>query len=514
MEKRALLAALLSAVVLVVWYAMFGPAEKRRSGEEPTQVNAVETATPQPVAADEKTPTEATPAEVAPATQAAEAQTVEVHGAGIRALVDTRGGVLRSIVLEGYDDAKGAPLELVREGSVAPLTMAATGPWNEGIYTLEGADGKTVIRWSDGQGNWVEKRLSASGGKYGLNVEVRGGGRPVADGVVVASAIGGAVEQQKGGFARSGAVVAIGGKVKRIDPAKVKGVDTIGGAEFAGMEDQYFLLVLLPDRPLTEARIGAGPGVVAVGSGGEVAGTLYCGPKEHATLVGYGRGLEGTISFGLFGFLSVIFLAAMRWIYSAVGNWGVAIVVLTAAIRLLLFPLTHKSTVAMRKMQALQPKMKAIQERYKEKAKRDPQVRQRMNQEVMQLYKQEGVNPMGGCLPTLVQLPILWGLYTMFAYAIELRHAPFMLWIHDLSAKDPTYITPILMTVSMVVQQKMAPQAGDPSQRRMFMLLPFVFGFMFMNFPSGLVLYWLVNNLLTIGQQAATERLLRTRPAA
>ncbi len=152
-----------------------------------------------------------------------------------------------------------------------------------------------------------------------------------------------------------------------------------------------------------------------------------------------------------------------------------AIIVLTAAIRVLLFPLTHKSTVAMRRMQRLQPKMQAIQERYKERAKRDPQVRQRMNQEIMQLYKQEGVNPMGGCLPTLVQLPILWALYTLFAYAIELRHAPFVFWIKDLSAKDPTYVTPILMTASMVVQQKMAPQAGDPAQRRMFMLLPFVF---------------------------------------
>jgi YidC/Oxa1 family membrane protein insertase len=127
----------------------------------------------------------------------------------------------------------------------------------------------------------------------------------------------------------------------------------------------------------------------------------------------------------------------------------------------------------------------------------------------MGLYKQEGVNPLGGCLPTLVQLPILWALYSLFAYAIELRHAPFVLWIQDLSAKDPTYVTPILMTASMVLQQRMTPQVGDPAQRRMFMLMPFIFGFMFMSFPAGLVLYWLVNNVLTIGQQLITERLLR-----
>jgi len=172
-----------------------------------------------------------------------------------------------------------------------------------------------------------------------------------------------------------------------------------------------------------------------------------------------------------------------------------------------LFPLNHKSTTSMRKMQAVQPKMKAIQERYKDRAKKDPQVRNRMNQEVMQLYKQEGVNPMGGCLPMLVQMPILFALYTLFAYAIELRQAPFIFWITDLSLKDPYYITPILMTATMVLQQRITPQVGDPAQRKMFMFMPFIFGFMFLQFPAGLVLYWLVNNILTIGQQWATDRL-------
>jgi len=134
-----------------------------------------------------------------------------------------------------------------------------------------------------------------------------------------------------------------------------------------------------------------------------------------------------------------------------------------------------------------------------------------MNQEMMALYKQEGVNPMGGCLPMLVQLPILWALYKLFMVAIELRHAPFFGWILDLSAKDPYYITPILMTATMWLQQKLAPQVGDPQQQRMMRMLPFVFGFMFLNFPSGLVLYWLTNNVLTIVQQEVTFRLLGER---
>jgi YidC/Oxa1 family membrane protein insertase len=177
-------------------------------------------------------------------------------------------------------------------------------------------------------------------------------------------------------------------------------------------------------------------------------------------------------------------------------------------------------------MQVVQPKMKAIQDRYKDRAKKDPNVRNRMNQEIMALYKQEGVNPMGGCLPLLVQLPILWALYTVFANAIELRHAPFFLWVNDLSVPD-TLITlslggfalplrplALLMGASMFLQQKMAPQVGDPAQRKIFMMMPIIFTFMFYSFPSGLVLYWFVNNVLTIGQQVLTERLMQRTAAA
>lgn len=334
---------------------------------------------------------------------------------------------------------------------------------------------------------------------------------------MVISSTGEAAGKKGGYFERLSALVRVNGDLERIDAGKVKeGARFAGMVDFAGVEDQYFLTVLLPEGGVGEVvveRDGGGAAVIAKGARGAVRGTLYAGPKAHDILVGYGRGLDETLSFGIFGLLSVGFLAALKWIYSWAGNWGVAIIVLTAALRVVLFPLTHKSTVAMRRMQKVQPKMKAIQDRYKERAKKDPQARARMNQEVMALYKQEGVNPMGGCLPLLLQLPILWALYTLFAYAIELRQAPFALWITDLAQKDPTYILPVLMTVSMFVQQKLAPQSADPAQRRLFLMMPLIFGFMFMSFPAGLVLYWLVNNLLTIVQQIATERLLREAPA-
>lgn len=508
MEKRALLAALLSAVVLVVWYSMFGPQERSTMPAAEAQ-KAVEPEAGGPLKGEPVQQAEP----VRAAISGAEDQEIEIVGNGVRAIVSSRGASIRSLVLGAYDDAQGRPLELVSEGGVQPLELAAPGPWNDALYAVEKHGDDVTLRWSDGAGNWVEKRLAAGRGAYSFEVSVVGGGPAVRDGIIVAGGVRQETKGKQGGFARAGAVIGLNGKVKRVDPLKVKGSERFAGAlQFAGVEDQYFLVALLPAARDGEAVVTAAQGVIVPWREGGVSGTLFAGAKEHQTLKGYGRGLEQTISFGLFGVLSVAFLAALRWIHSWAANWGVAIIVLTAAIRVLLFPLTHKSTVAMRRMQVLQPKMKAIQDRYKERARRDPQVRQRMNQEVMQLYKSEGVNPMGGCLPTLVQLPILWALYTLFAYAIELRHAPFVLWIHDLSAKDPTYITPILMTASMVLQQHLAPQTGDPAQRRMFMMLPFVFGLMFMNFPAGLVLYWLVNNILTIGQQIVTNKLLSRAP--
>ncbi len=517
MERRVLLAAVLSGLVIIIWFSLFAP-QRPPAAPAVTPPSAGGT----PGASPEATPAPASqpqPAAVPapPAVIGQDAVEVALEGEGFHAKVSPKGGVLSSLVLSEYRDDARAPLELVRPGGAAPLSVGASGPWNEELYQVERGSGWVGLRWSDGKGSWVEKRVSAGRGKYALEVEVRAGGEPARAGVVVGTGLEKTLKaDQQGRFGGAAAVLRVGGKLERVAAGKiVEGAPIRGRVEFAGVEDQYFLLVLLPSDPIEEVRlssVGAGsaaePKVVVAAPGGVVRGTLYAGAKEHGTLAGYGRGLEETVSFGIFGFLSVGFLAALRWIYSWVANWGVAIIVLTAGIRILLFPLNHKSAVQMKRMQALQPKMKAIQDRYKDRAKKDPNVRARMNQEVMALYKQEGVNPMGGCLPMLVQLPILWGLYSLFAYAIELRQAPFAFWIKDLAAKDPTYITPILMTASMVLQQRMAPQVGDPAQRRMFMLMPFIFGLMFMSFPSGLVLYWLVNNIFTIGQQVLTEKMM------
>jgi len=205
------------------------------------------------------------------------------------------------------------------------------------------------------------------------------------------------------------------------------------------------------------------------------------------------------------------FLRALVWLNKYTRNYGYAIIVLTILIKVVLYPLQHKSIVSMKKMQKVQPKMEALKAKYK-KSKTDAEQRQKMNAEMMQLYQKEGINPMAGCLPMVIQLPILWGFYNLLSRAIELRGEPFMLWIHDLSDKDPTYVLPILMTITMFLQTYITPSTGDPTQRKLFLIMPLMFGFMFKDFPSGLVLYWLVQNILTIVQQSVMNRWWKTHP--
>lgn len=192
---------------------------------------------------------------------------------------------------------------------------------------------------------------------------------------------------------------------------------------------------------------------------------------------------------------------ALIWLAKATGNYGVAILILTLIIKILLFPLQHKSFKSMKAMQMLQPEIAKLREQYKDN-------KEKLNQELMGLYRRYNVNPAGGCLPLLIQLPIFIAFYRALGYSIQLRQTPFVWWLQDLSAQDPYYITPILMGVSMIISQKMTPTAGDPAQQKIMMMMPVLFTFMFLSFPSGLVLYWLANNILSVLQQVLTNRYL------
>ena len=230
---------------------------------------------------------------------------------------------------------------------------------------------------------------------------------------------------------------------------------------------------------------------------------LYAGPKEYSRLESFRIGLEETIPLGWFWFIGLPLFHLMKWLYKILGNYGIAIILITALIKVIFSPLTHKSYKSMKEMQKLQPKITALQKKFKDD-------KQKLNIEMMNLYKTHKVNPVSGCLPMVIQIPVFIALYNVLSYAIELRHAPFFWWIQDLAAMDPYYILPVVMGISMLIQQWMTPTAptADPIQSKMMLLMPVIFTFMFLSFPSGLVLYWLVNNVLSIAQQTVTNKYL------
>ena len=233
--------------------------------------------------------------------------------------------------------------------------------------------------------------------------------------------------------------------------------------------------------------------------------TFYAGPKDFDTLAAIDRNLVKAINFGMFSVIVVPLLRSLNWIHSYVGNYGWAIFILTLIINVVLFPLNHKSVVSMRKMQEIQPEAKAIQERYSKLKATDP-AKQKMNQELMALYRDNGVNPASGCIPMLLILPVFLAFYALLTTAIELRGAPFVGWIHDLSLPDPYYVLPVLVGASQILTQWMTPQAGvDPAQQRMMMIMPVVLIFVFVSTPAGALIYWLVGNVWRIGQMQLTN---------
>jgi len=463
--------------------------------------------------------------------QATVTQEISLSNERIAVVLTNRGAAVSSYRLLGYDGDDGRPLDLVQDvplpEATLPLQLLTDDGIDERLYDVEEEPGGAVFRWSDGHGNAVTKHISLSGSGYGLEVEILTSGDLESAAVSIGTGMRNLSELERNSrLALWGEGIVFGdGEVTRLKRRKVDAERVLSPRQlsYAGFEDAYFLNIMRPVTPITAVIVEpfeypAGDEedtmrvlrIAVVPANGRLQGQLLGAPKEYDLLQAIDEGVEKTLNFGLFSPISVFFLKALRWIYGVVGNYGIAIILLTLGIRILLFPLMHTSTVSMRKMQKVQPRVKEIQAKYKKK-KGDPQARAKMNQEMMALYKEEGVNPMAGCLPMLVQLPLLWALYQLFLRAIELRHAPFMLWITDLSAKDPYYVTPILMTATMWLQQRLAPQAGDPQQQRLMRMMPLIFGIMFLQFPSGLVLYWLTNNVITIIQQEITLHLVGER---
>ncbi len=246
---------------------------------------------------------------------------------------------------------------------------------------------------------------------------------------------------------------------------------------------------------------------IAPGASAKVVAPLYAGPQEQNRLKEVAPGFDLVVDYGWLTIIAWPLFWLLEKYHSLAGNWGVAIILLTVTIKIVFFPLSAASYRSMAKMKLVTPRLTKIREMYAND-------RARQNQAMMELYKTEKINPLGGCFPILVQIPVFIALYWVLLAAIELRHAPFMLWIHDLSALDPFYVLPILMTVTMVIQTKLNPVPPDPVQAKVMMFMPFVFSIFFFFFPAGLVLYWLINNILSIAQQWQIQRMFeRDKPA-
>jgi YidC/Oxa1 family membrane protein insertase len=549
MEKRVLLAVFLSFLVLYVYQALVVP-PKRPATQQPASAKPAATApelTEPAVAETTKASVASAPAESAPEAlvPAGDERDIVYENGAVRAVFTNRGGTLTSWRLKKYLNTRGEPLELVPvelkgehehpfsldvgdEALTKRLNAALFKPSADAITIPEDADNVSLVfEYRDASGLSARKEyvLKPKSEPYVIrfSATVENGGRALNPTVLWGPAIGSGENLESSRYyTPPRAVYFAGGKVTRVNPDKIAGQPVPeSGLPFAGVEDHYFLA----------AEVGAGAGVkvsyaprqidrpkelggpwymvsYAVTYPAAPAGAMFfLGPKDFDILQAVNRDLVRAVDFGFFAWLVVPLLRALKWVNGFAGNYGWSIIILTMLINLVMFPLRHKSVVSMRKMQEIQPEVKAIQERYAKLKATDP-AKQKMNQEMMQLYRDRGVNPASGCIPMLLTMPVLFAFYSLLSVAIELRGAPFMFWIRDLSAHDPLYVTPILMGITMVVQQRMTPTAGDPMQQKMMMIMPVVFTGMFLWAPSGLAIYFFVSNVWGIGQQVLTNRLI------
>jgi YidC/Oxa1 family membrane protein insertase len=489
---------------------------------------------------------------------------IVVETTTIEAVLTNRGGRLLHWRLKEYRDKSGAPLDLVPSDvppdQPRPFSLLANDPavttlLNTSLYRASGdtggkVDAKSgratlVFEFQDAAGLHARKEFEFDSAGYFVTFfsSVTSGDKKLNPAIAWGPGLGdiGAVSSGgsyfTGNYVQPPQAIYYLDKVQRVTAANVGSqAPPEGMFKFAGIDDHYFLAVAvnpgqarvnfqavtLPGRDNTERKLLAATFTLP-----EPPQRLrfLVGPKQFDLLqsvdriVGEQAVFVRAINFGTFSIIATPLLTALKWVHGFIGNWGWAIIVLTILINLAIFPLRYKSVVSMRKMQVLQPKMKAIQDRYAGLKVTDPE-RQKMNSEIMSLYREEGVNPASGCWPMLLTLPVLFAFYSLLSQAIELRGASFGLWITDLSEHDPYYVTPILMALTMFWQQKVTPSTADPAQQKVMMMMPLMFGFMFLFAPSGLVLYWFVSNLFAIGQQYFTNwwigppALATARPAA
>jgi len=564
-EQRAGLALVLMVVILMLWSHFYKPIEPPHPKEsnppvatapsQPARIAPSGNETAKSGAGKENAESgEAKPAAI-PVKQASAEQRITIESPLYRVELSNHGGVVRSWKLNKYlnNDNPPKPLDLVNAAAAQqlngwPLSIhledsKLEAEANSALYTVKTAKlavtsgtatpptetfsdlhapASVDFEWSDGHLQ-VDKQLNFTE-NYQLELRVSAtlDGQPLAVGIAWRGGFGDQSVRNAGAltevfYNENGSIQVLtykklGVKEHPEIPAQVSGY-----FDAAGIEDQFFTAAFLEDRPgitlwdwtqqhsITEEGKTTQLPVAEMAAGPQTPGPwstrLYVGPKDLSELGKLNPPLTGTVQYGWFSFLSKGLLWTLKWSYKYVPNYGWDIVLLTIVINMLLFPLKAKSWRSMKQMQKVMPKQKAIQEKYKKYSMRDPRRRQ-MQEEMGALYKEHGVNPLGGCLPQLVQLPIWWALWRTLDFSIEMRHAPWLGWIHDLSAPDPYYILPILMAVAMYYTTKMTPQTvTDPAQQKMMTLMPLAFALFFFWYSSGLVLYIFTSSIVGVAQQ-------------
>jgi len=516
-NKRVLYAFILSFAVLIAFRWAFPPAIEQPAVPPP----APSTSPAAPIASPPENPQ--IPSSKAPEAVAAvprelhadRAEGTVIETSLYKATLYNEGGILKSFQLttKKFDDS-GHPLELINGVSATsvgwPLAIATADPkvdalLSHGLYVVQQEGNKVSLEFAS-EGIHVRKVMEFDPDKYQftLTTELERNGESVPHQIIWQAGFG---DQSVADTKKINAIYDADSKFKRVGLSGIKAPQDLSSS-LIGAEDQFFVSMFVLPKPgavkISETDFNAADGTtsralrLAVPGGDSVR--LYVGPKEEKLLQEADVRLGAILDYGWFGFISKpVILPVLNWIYKYVGNYGWAIVLITILVNFVLFPLRLKSQISMQKMQKIQPQVNTLQDKYKKLKANDPR-RAEIQAEIMKLYQEHG-SPIGGCLPLLLQMPVMLAFYSMLSVSIELRHAPWILWIHDLSRPDPYYIIPILMAIAMVIGQKMTPTTVDPAQAKMMMIMPVMMTVFFLWVQSGLTLYWLTSNLVGIGQQ-------------
>jgi YidC/Oxa1 family membrane protein insertase len=548
-NKNVIIAFVISTVIIFAWFMMFPPQKPAPKPENKAEV--IEKIISSPVSGVTSNPSLAVgpiqPAPVISTTARVQAKEITIDTPLYKAVLSNAGPAIRSFQLKKYRQTIAAQSPLVellelKNEQEQPLVIdfipvTATTPV-KAVYELDvpekniqlesGQAPRTLnFRSTDANGLTIEQAFTFYPDKYPIDVHVnvRNTGPAPVSGVLEATLSNQLPKAQSSYTPFIGTAYLANGKLQQVEVKKLSKEEQSfsGKIDWLAYENGYFINAVIPaeqteahyrgkliNADTLKASYTGSKITIANNANSSQDFILYLGPRDIDILKSLDKKLELAVKFGWFDIIAKPFWYVLRFIHKYIPNYGLAIIILTLLIKILFWPLTFKSYKSMKEMQKLQPHLTKLREKFKDN-------REQMNKEMMNLYRTYKINPLGGCLPMLIQLPVFYALFNVLRDSIELRHAPFMLWIKDLSAPerlftfpftiplmDPPYGVPILtllMGATMFIQQKMTPTPGDPMQAKIMLIMPIAFTVFFINFPSGLVLYWLINNILSIGQQ-------------